>query len=73
MTDRTARLRYSKDGGNNWSGWVDRSLGEIGAFQTRVKYHRFGKGRQWVFHVKVTSPIAAHLLAASHMLEGADS
>ena len=70
---RTVQIRYSKDGGNNWSGWVDRSLGEVGDFMKRVKVHRFGKGRQWVFDIRVTSPIPAHLIAAAYQLEGSDS
>ncbi len=72
-TSRTVQFRYSKDGGENWSEWRDRSLGEVGAFQKRVTFNRFGKGRQWVFDIKVTSPCAAHLIAASYDLEGADS
>jgi hypothetical protein len=73
MSDRKCLIRYSKDGGNNWSGWVERSLGEVGDFQERVKVSRLGKGRQWVFHIRVTSPIPAHLLAASYKPEGAES
>lgn len=73
MPDRVCQIRYSKDGGKNWSGFVERSLGEIGEFEKRVKLRRLGKGRQWVFDVRVTSPIAAHLMAAASQLEGSDS
>lgn len=73
MSDRTCQVRYSKDGGKNWSGWVERSLGEVGEFEKRVKLRRLGKGRQWVIDVRVTAPITAHLLAASYQIEGSDS
>lgn len=73
MSDRNALFCYSKDGGKNWSGWVQRSLGEIGEFKRRVKVTRLGKGEEWVFHVRVTSPVTAHLMAASYKLEGSDS
>jgi hypothetical protein len=73
MSDRNALFRYSKDGGKNWSGWVVRSLGEIGEFKRRVTVTRLGKGLEWVFQVRVTSPVASHLLAASYKLEGSDS
>ncbi len=29
-------IRYSRDGGHNWSDWTQHSLGEVGAYQTRV-------------------------------------
>lgn len=70
MTDRKVLLRYSKDGGHNWSGWVERSLGEVGEFQKRVRRYRMGQGRQWVFDVRVTSPVQADLIAASIQLSG---
>lgn len=65
MTDRKVLFRYSRDGGHNWSGWVERSLGEVGEFQKRVRRYRFGQGRQWVFDIRVTSPMKADLLAMS--------
>ena len=65
MTDRKVQFRYSKDGGNNWSTWVERSLGEVGQFQQRVRRYRLGQGRQWVFDIRVTSPVRADLLAAA--------
>lgn len=73
MTSRTVQIRYSKDGGNNWSNWVERSLGEVGDFEKRVRVSRLGTGRQWVFHVRVTSPIPAHLIGASAKIEGIQS
>lgn len=73
MSDRKVMFRYSKDGGNNWSNWFERSLGEVGAFQQRVRAYRFGQGRQWVFDIKVTSPMQCDLLAMSIQADTGDA
>ncbi|TNW23428.1 hypothetical protein EIP73_11700 [Xylella fastidiosa subsp. pauca] len=62
---RKVMLRYSKDGGHNWSAWVERDLGDVGAFQKRLRRYRLGQGRQWVFDIRITDPVVAHLLAMS--------
>lgn len=64
------RLRYSKDGGHNWSDWRERPLGEVGEFMNRVQFSRLGRGRDWVFEISVTSPVRADLMAASMQVEG---
>jgi hypothetical protein len=66
-------LRYSKDGGHNWSDWRRVPLGETGDFVKRIDMRRFGRGRQFVFEVRVTDPVRADIMAASLMLEGTDS
>lgn len=70
--NRVVQVRYSKDGGRNWSDWRTRSLGELGAFQDRVVLRRLGRGRQWVFDVKVTDDVKRDLIAASLQLEGGE-
>ncbi|QTX28706.1 hypothetical protein C5H23_11325 [Xylella fastidiosa] len=62
---RTVLLRYSKDGGCNWSAWVARDLGDIGVYQKRVRRYRLGQGRRWVFDIRITDPVVANLLAMS--------
>ncbi len=69
MSDRYVNVRISTDGGHNWSNWREMSLGELGQFQTRVTYRRFGLARQFVFDIMVTSPIRADLIAASAQIE----
>ena len=66
-------LRYSKDGGNNWSNWRKIPLGETGDFVKRVQARRLGMGRQWVFDIRVTDPVKADLMAASIMAEPTNS
>lgn len=62
-------IRYSRDGGRNWSNWKQRSLGEAGDFMKRVRLYRLGRGRQWVFDVRVTDPVRADLIAGSIQVE----
>lgn len=66
-------IRYSTDGGNNWSDWRKMDFGQIGDFTKRVQMRRFGRGQQWVFDVRVTDPVRADIVAASIMPEGTDS
>lgn len=73
MTEYFVDFRYSKDGGHNWSEWRRLSLGSTGRFVKRVETRRLGRGRQWVFAIRVTDPVRADLMAASAMLEGTDS
>lgn len=65
----TIDIRYSKDGGRNWSDWSRHDLGDTGDFTKRVTRRRLGRGRQWVFQVRVTDPVKADILAASIKLE----
>lgn len=66
-------LRYSKDGGNNWSDWRKIPMGQTGNFMKTLQTLRLGIGRQWVFDVRVTDPVKADILAASIMTESTDS
>lgn len=66
-------VRYSKDGGHNWSEWRVLDMGHTGDFCKQVQMRRLGQGRQWVFDIRVTDPVRCDILAASVMLEGSDS
>lgn len=66
-------VRYSKDGGRNWSDWRKLNMGSTGDFQQRLQCRRLGRGRQFVFDVRVTDPVRADILAASVMLEECQS
>ena len=66
----TVQIRYSKDGGRNWSAWESRSLGNVGDFLKRVRLTRIGRSRKWVFDLKVTSDCRADLIAASIQVDG---
>lgn len=66
-------VRYSKDGGRNWSDWRKLDFGGTGDFQGRAQMRRFGRGRQWVFDVRITDPVRMDIMAASWMPEQCDS
>ncbi len=67
--NRFVDIRYSKDGGRNWSNWKQRSLGEVGDFLKRIRVRRMGQGIHWVFDVRVTDPVRADFIAASVQTE----
>lgn len=60
-------VRYSKDGGANWSDWRKLDMGQTGDFCKRLELRRLGMGRQWVFDIRVTDPVRADLIAGSIM------
>lgn len=65
-------VRYSKDGGENWSDWRRVDLGGTGDFMKRVVLRRLGRGRQWVFAYRITDNVRADCLAASIQTEPCD-
>ena len=65
LTDRYCTLFVSKDGANDFIAPTVHSLGEVGAFQTRVIRTRIGQARHMVFRIEVSSPHRRDLLAAS--------
>lgn len=72
MSDRTVQIRYSRDGGRNWSAWRNRSLGELGEFEKHPTVRRIGICRNIVFEWKVTSPVRADVIAAALQVEPAE-
>jgi len=66
-------IRYSRDGGRNWSDWRKIDMGDTGDFMQRLQARRFGRGRQWVFDFRITDPVRADILAASWMPEACQS
>ena len=64
-TDHFCDMRYSDDGGHNWSAWKSRSIGAAGQFQQRAIYTRLGSTRQRIWDIRVSSPGKRDLIAAS--------
>ena len=58
-------LRYSNDGGHNWSSELWRSMGAIGEFSKKVIWHRLGMtGEQpRVYEISGNTPVKTILLA----------
>lgn len=55
--DPVAQCRVSKDGAENWTNWKEAKLGKKGKTLTRLKYNRFGDGRQFDFHIRISAPV----------------
>ena len=58
-------VRYSNDGGQNYSNWQFRETGATGSFLTPLIWRRLGMAREeriWEF--RDTSNVAAEILAA---------
>jgi len=70
--DHTCLVCYSKDGGRNWSNWREMDLGAVGEYQKQLKMNRLGRGRQWVFKIRVSSPRKHDLLGAVLTVERTD-
>jgi len=67
---RYVDIRYSKDGGRNWSNWRTVSLGTKGSFAKPTKPRRWGISRQWVFHFRITDNCKRDMLTAAIDIEG---
>lgn len=58
-TSPLIEMRYSRDGGNTWSDWLDVALGATGEYRRRVKWRRLGMfdAPGALFHFRVTDPV----------------
>lgn len=65
MSDRKVLIRYSDDGGYNWSSWKERDLGEIGQYMKKVKVTRGGAFVHRTYQIAVSSRVKRDFLAAS--------
>lgn len=63
------QLRYSNDGGNNWSGWRDFPDAGTGAFLSPLVVRRLGMARQRIWELRDTGERAIDLLSASLYVE----
>lgn len=68
-TDHFCSLRYSDDGGHNYTDARLMSLGATGAFHLEVVERRLGRTQQRIWELEVSSPGKRDLLAASWMPE----
>jgi len=61
MTDRKVTIRSTKDG-RNWGDAKERSLGEVGEYNTRTIATRLGLFRSGAIRIRNSSPVVAPLL-----------
>jgi len=64
-SDPQVMLQISKDNGHTWGNELWTTLGAIGTYLTRVKWHRLGVGYDWVFKIRVTDPVKFALTFAA--------
>ena len=57
-------LQYSKDGGHTWSDEIWRDIGAMGEYNCRALFLRLGRGRDWVFRLRVTDPVKTVFVGA---------
>ena len=60
-SDPQVMMRYSIDGGRNWSSEIWRSLGEMGAANTKPMWINLGFGYDWVFEFAFSDPTKFNL------------
>ena len=60
----TAILNYSDDGGKTWSKDKYATLGKIGTYATRLKFHNLGSFYQRVFKLTIADPVQTVILDA---------
>jgi hypothetical protein len=56
-SDPQVMLQYSTDNGHTWSEELWTSAGKIGEYHKRAEWWRLGRGRDFLFRVRVSDPI----------------
>lgn len=64
-SDPTVDMCYSDDGGHTFSDWRQESLGAIGNYTNRVRFHGLGRFRQRMFWIRVADGVKRDLITAS--------
>jgi len=63
ITDPQIMLRYSDDGGRNWSNEMWRSMGLVGDYRRRSIWRKLGQFRQRQMHLRITDPARAFVMS----------
>lgn len=66
-------LRWSDDGGSTWSMPRTGHLGRLGAYGQRILWERLGSGRDRVFELSSSAPVAQRWVAAHVQLAGGNA
>jgi hypothetical protein len=56
-SDPQIMMQYSIDNGHTWSEEMWTDLGKIGEYERRAEWWRLGRGRDFVFRVRVSDPV----------------
>ena len=57
-------MQYSIDNGHTWSEELWTDLGKIGEYEGRAEWWRLGRGRDFVFRVRVSDPVKVVITGA---------
>lgn len=63
-------LRYSNDGGHNYSNWRELAAGDTGDFLQPLIARRLGVCRHRIWEFRDASDVAADVLGCSIFIEG---
>lgn len=63
VADPQIMLRYSDDGGRNWSNEMWRSMGAVGDYRKRAIWRKLGQFRQRQMHLRVTDPARTFVMS----------
>ncbi len=63
-SDPQAMLRYSDDGGYNWSNERVVSIGLMGQYKNRAVWRRLGQARERIWEITVSDPIRVNITGA---------
>lgn len=70
MSDPKLTMDYTKDGAYNFSNKKEASIGNVGQYEQRVKFKRFGMARNIVLRVSCSEPVVSDILGAVAYVEG---
>lgn len=71
-SDPKVMMRYSNDGGYNWSFERTASFGKMGNYNARALWTQCGSARNRVFEFKITDPVPVSMIGLyAEMIEGA--
>jgi hypothetical protein len=62
--DPQIMMSYADDGGYLWKPQQYRSIGQIGQYNQRVRFHRLGMSRERVYRISISDPIKKIILGA---------
>jgi hypothetical protein len=63
--DPQATLEYSNDSGQTWRTLPTKSLGEVGEYKQRVRWHRLGAARYRTYRLSMSDPVKFIVSAAN--------
>lgn len=66
----TIILQWSNDGGFTWSNEIEKQVGMVGAYASRVVFRQLGQARDRVFRIIVTDPVEWAITGGSIQASG---